>query len=151
MTKPSPIPEGNTHATPYLSVRDAAAALAFYQRAFGATETLRIAAPGGRVGHAELTIGKAAIMLADEHPEIGSVGPKTLGGTTVTLQLYVEDVDALARRAVDAGAKLLRPVADQFYGDRVAFLEDPFGHRWSFHSRIEIVSGEEMKARAAKL
>ncbi len=149
--RPSPIPEGAAHATPYLSVRGAAEALAFYQRAFGALETMRIAQPDGRIGHAEFRIGQALLMLADEFPDHGFVGPKTLGGTSVSVHVYVEDVDALAERAVAAGAKLLRPVADEFYGDRSAALEDPFGHRWRFASRIEEVSTEEIQRRAAAL
>jgi PhnB protein len=148
-TKPSPIPADDTGATPLIAVRGGARAIEFYQRAFGAVETMRIPAPEGRIGHAELRIGKARVMLADEYPEIPFVGPETLGGTTVTISLYVEDVDALAARAIAAGATLLQPISDQFYGDRVAQLRDPFGHRWSFSSRIEDVSPDEMMRRAA--
>jgi len=145
------IPEGYEGATPYLSIKGAADAIEFYKKAFGATETLRLADPAGKIGHAELKIGKANIMLADEYPEMGFVGPKTLGGSPVTIHLYVEDVDALARQVEAAGAKVLRPVADQFYGDRVGQFEDPFGHRWSLSTRKEDMSAEEMKKRAAAL
>ena len=148
--RPRPIPEGLTHATPCLIARDAVEALGFYKRAFGAVETLRIDMPDGKLGHAELRIGSAQLMLADEFPDMGYVGPQTLGGTSVSIHMYVEDVDAFAERAVAAGAKLLRPVSDQFYGDRVAALEDPFGHRWSFAMRVEEVSPEEMRRRAAE-
>ena len=148
--RPRPIPQGMTHATPCLIARDAAKALSFYERAFGAVETLRIDMPDGKLGHAELRIGSAELMLADEFPDMGYVGPQTLGGTCVSIHMYVEDVDAFAERAVAAGAKLLQPVADQFYGDRVAALEDPFGHRWSFATRVEEVSPEEMRRRASR-
>jgi PhnB protein len=147
-TKPSPIPEGVTFATPYLTVRDGIEALAFYQRAFGANERMRIVQPDGNLGHAEITLGKAPIMISGEFPSMGVVGPQTLGGTSVSLHVYVEDVDAFAKRALDAGCKLLKPITDEFYGERVARLEDPFGHRWSFASRIEEVSPEEMMRRA---
>jgi PhnB protein len=150
-TKPSPIPADDTGATPYISVRGGVRAIEFYQRAFGALETLRFPAPDGRIGHAELRIGKARFMLADEYPEIGFVGPETLGGSGVMICLYVEDVDAFAARAIEAGATLVKPISDQFHGDRVAQLRDPFGHRWSFSSRIEDVSPEEMLRRAAAM
>ena len=143
------IPEGFEGATPYLAIKGAAEAMEFYKKGFGAVETMRMTRPDGRVGHAELKIGKAKLMLADEHPEIGFVGPRTLGGSTVTIHIYVEDVDALAAKAEAAGAKVLRPVADQFYGDRTGQFEDPFGHRWSFATHKEDVSNEEMKKRAA--
>lgn len=146
--KPTPIPEGRTYATPYLIVRDAAAALTFYQRAFGAVETMRMEMGDGKIGHADLRIGEASLMLADEFPAMGHVGPQTLGGTSVGIHIYVEDVDSFAERAVAAGAKLLKPVADQFYGERLANLEDPYGHHWYFASRIEEVSPEEMLRRA---
>ena len=145
------IPEGYEGATPYLSIKGAADAIEFYKNAFGATETLRLADPAGKIGHAELKIGRAIIMLADEYPEMGFVGPKTSGGSPVTIHLYVEDVDALARQVEAAGAKVLRPVADQFYGDRVGQFEDPFGHRWSLSTRKEDLSAEEMKKRAAAM
>jgi PhnB protein len=143
------IPEGYEGATPYLSIKGAAEAIEFYKKAFGATETMRLADPSGKIGHAEIKIGKANIMLADEYPEMGFVSPKTLGGSPVTIHLYVEDVDAVASQAEAAGAKVLRPVADQFYGDRGGSFEDPFGHRWFLSTRIEDISPEEMKKRAA--
>lgn len=145
------IPADQTHATPHLALRDGARALQFYVDAFGAVETLRLDMPDGRLGHAELAIGAARFMIADEFPEVGHVGPATLGGTTVTIAIYVEDVDALVARATAAGATLLRPVKDEFYGDRVAHLQDPFGHRWRFVTRIEDVSAEEMKRRLAAM
>jgi PhnB protein len=143
-----PIPDDYRGATPYLSIRGAAKALEFYQHAFGASESMRMMQPDGRVGHAEIRIGGAAIMMADEFPEMGFSGPQSLGGTPVMLHLYVEDVDALATRAVAAGAKLEEPVKDEFYGDRVARIVDPFGHRWMFATHKEDVSPEEMKRRA---
>jgi PhnB protein len=144
-----PIPEGYEGATPYLAVKGAADAIDFYKRAFGATESMRLGEPGGKVGHAEIRIGRAPIMLADEFPDMGVLGPRTLGGSAVTIHVYVEDVDALARRATAAGAKVLRPVADQFYGDRSVWLEDPFGHRWNFATHREDVPPEELHRRAA--
>ena len=149
-SKTSPIPDGQ-RLLPYLSVKDAPRAIDFYVRAFGAVETLRLVDPGGRISHAEIEIDGARLMLAEEHPEIGSVGPQTLGGTTFSLTVYVADVDALAERATAAGATLIHPVSDQFYGDRVAFLRDPFGHKWALTSRVEDVSNEEMKRRYAEM
>jgi PhnB protein len=142
-----PVPEGYHTATPYLVVRNAADAIEFYQRAFGATEVLRFSDPSGRVGHAEIKIGDSIIMLADEFPEQGFRGPQSLGGTTGSIMLYVDDVDGLFQRAVGAGAKELRPVMDQFYGDRSGFLEDPFGHQWAISTHKEDVPPEEMRAR----
>lgn len=144
-----PIPEGFEGATPYLYIKGAAQALDFYKKAFGATEVMRMAGPDGRVGHAEIKIGKAMIMLADEFPEMDVLSPRTLGGSPVTIHLYVEDVDALANQATTAGVKVLRPVADQFYGDRGGMFEDPFGHRWFFATHKEDISAEEMQKRAA--
>jgi PhnB protein len=146
-----PIPEGYEQATPYLSINGAARAIEFYKQAFGATEVLRLAMPDGRIGHAEIRIGRARIMLADEFPEMGFRAPRTLGGSPVTIHLYVEDVDALAARAVAAGATVKRPVQDQFYGDRSVTLEDPFGHVWSFATHKEDVSPEELRQRHAAL
>lgn len=142
-----PVPAGYEHATPYLCVKGAAQAIEFYVRAFGAVETMRLAEPDGRVGHAEITIGGARIMLADEYPEEKVLSPATLGGTPVTIHLYVDDVDATVARAEKAGAKMLRGPADQFYGDRSAFLLDPFGHHWMFATHLEDVSQEEMQRR----
>ena len=146
-----PIPAGYEQAIPYLSVKGAAGAIEFYQRAFGASETLRLAMPDGRVGHAEIRIGPAVLMLADEFPEMGFRSPRTLGGSPVTIHLYVEDVDALAARAAAAGATVRRPVEDQFYGDRTVKLEDPFGHIWAFATHTEDVSPEELRRRHAAL
>jgi len=141
------IPEGWEGATPYLSIAGAAEAIDFYKKAFGATERMRMARPDGRIGHAEITIGKANLMLADEHPEIGFVSPRTLGGSPVIIHIYVEDIDALAAQAVAAGAKVKRAVSDQFYGDRTGQFEDPFGHQWHFATHKEDVSAEEMQKR----
>jgi PhnB protein len=141
------IPDGYEGAVPYLSCKNAAAAIDFYGKAFGAGELMRMTQPDGRVGHAEIQIGAARIMLADEFPEMGFRSPASLGGSPVGIHIYVADVDALAERAVAAGAKLLRPVADQFYGDRSATLEDPFGHRWFFATHKEDVSPEELRRR----
>jgi PhnB protein len=146
-----PIPEGYEQVTPYLSINGAARAIEFYQQAFGATEVLRLAMPDGRIGHAEIRIGRAPLMLADEFPEMGFRAPRTLGGSPVLIHLYVEDVDALAARAVAAGATVKRPVQDQFYGDRSVTLEDPFGHVWSFATHKEDVSPEELRTRHAAL
>jgi PhnB protein len=143
-----PVPEGYHTVTPYLIVNAGAKALDFYARAFGAIERLRIDA-GGKIGHAEITIGDSCVMLADEHPEIGALGPTTVGGSPVSLHLYVEDVDAVVARAVAAGATLVRPVADQFYGDRVGGVADPFGHRWFIATHKEDLSAEELHRRAA--
>jgi PhnB protein len=147
--KVQPIPEEYRGATPYLSVKDAASAIEFYKKAFGAREVMRMPQPDGKIGHAEVRIGDAPIMLADEFPEMNFRSPQSLGGTPVNIVVYVNDVDALVGQAVDAGAKLSKPVADQFYGDRVGMLEDPFGHSWSFATHIEDVTPEEMKKRAA--
>jgi PhnB protein len=144
-----PIPEGYHSVTPYLIVTGAASAIEFYKHAFGAKELMRIPHPDGRVGHAELQIGDSRIMLADEFPEMGVRSPMTLGGTPVGIQLYVDDVDAVTTRALAAGAKTLRPVKDQFYGDRSGTLSDPFGHQWTISTHKEDVSLEEMQRRAA--
>jgi len=142
-----PIPDGFHGATPYLCCKGASEAIEFYKRAFGATEVSRLAEPTGRVGHAEVRIGEAIIMLADEYPEMGIKSPLTLGGTPVTIHLYVADVDALVNRAAKAGATVERPPTDEFYGDRSSTLKDPFGHRWMFATHKEDVSPEEMGKR----
>jgi PhnB protein len=137
--------------TPYLIVKGAPAALDFYTRAFGAKEELRLTDPAGRIGHAHMTIGDSAFMLADEHPEFGALSPATLGGTPITLHLEVADPDSATRRAVDAGATLLRPVQDQFHGNRSGMVADPFGHKWGLSAPTEEVSPEEMQRRYAEL
>jgi PhnB protein len=147
--KAKPIPDGYHTVTPYLIVNGAAQALEFYKKAFGATEMMRFPGPGGKIMHAEIKIGDSPIMLADEAPEMGARSPKTIGGTPLSLLLYVEDVDAWASKAVAAGAKVQRPVQDQFYGDRTGTFEDPFGHVWSIATHKEDVSLEEMQKRAA--
>jgi PhnB protein len=146
-----PIPDGYHTATPYLIVQNATAAIAFYKRAFGATELMRLTDPGGKVGHAEIKIGDSPIMLADEMPDMGFRSPQSLGGPGVSLLLYVEDVDTRFRQATGAGAKVLRPVEDQFYGDRAGTLEDPFGHVWTLATHVEDVSPEEISRRAEAL
>jgi len=150
MVKALPVPAPFRGVTAYLIVRDAAKAIDFYTRAFGAKETMRIDGPNGTIGHAELAIGEGAIMLSDEHPQMGFTGPETLGGTPVSLMFYVDDVDARVEQAVAAGAKLMRPVRDQFYGDRSGLLTDPFGHIWTIATHIEDVSHEEMMRRASE-
>ena len=142
-----PIPEGYSTVTPYLIVADAAAALKFYKEVFGAVEEMRVEWPGGKIGHAEFMIGDSRVMLASEFPEIGAVAPTTVGGSSVTLAIYTADVDAMFSRALAAGAKEERPVANQFYGDRSGMITDPFGHKWSLSTHIEDVSPEEMKRR----
>ena len=144
-----PIPEGYHAVTPYLIVDGGAKALAFYAAVFDAVERERIEGPGGKIGHAEITIGDSWIMLADEHPEVGALCPGTVGGSPVTLHVYVADVDDVVARAVAAGAKLTRPVADQFYGDRVGGITDPFGHRWSVATHKEDLTREDLHRRAA--
>ena len=143
------VPEGYHSVTPYLIVDDGARALEFYREAFGASEVFRMDGPDGKVGHAEIKIGDSHVMLADEHPEMNARSPRTLGGSPVSLMVYVEDVDAVVARAVEAGAKLVRPVADQFYGDRTGGVEDPFGHAWYVATHVEDVPFEELQARAA--
>jgi PhnB protein len=144
-----PIPDGYHTATPYLVVQGAASALEFYKKAFGAEELMRLASPDGKIGHAEIKIGDSPIMLADEFPEMGFRGPRSLGGSPVSILLYVEDVDARFNQAIAAGAIAVRPVMDQFYGDRSGNLEDPFGHRWTLATHKEDVSPEEIEKRFA--
>lgn len=146
-----PIPEGYHTATPYLIVDGASAALDFYKRAFGAQELFRMPTPDGKVGHCEMQIGSSRLMMADENPQMGAKGPKAYGGSPLSLMLYVEDVDAFVKRAVDAGAKIDRPIADQFYGDRSGGIVDPFGHRWYIATHKEDVSPEEMDRRMKAL
>ena len=143
-----PIPDGYHSVTPYLIIKGAAEAIEYYKRAFGATELFRFPAPEGKVGHAEIRIGDSPIMLADEFPEMGYKSPQSLGGSPVSIMIYVEDVDTMFNQAVAAGGKVQRPVKDQFYGDRSGTLEDPFGHVWHLATHKEDVSPEEMERRA---
>jgi PhnB protein len=149
MADVKPIPDGYPQVTPYLCVDGADAAIAFYAEVLGTAERARMLGPDGKVSHAELQLGDSLVMLADEAPAIGFLSPKTIGGTPVTLSVYVEDVDAVIDRAAQAGATILRPAEDQFYGDRAGQFEDPFGHRWSVATHVEDVSPEEMAKRAA--
>lgn len=146
-----PIPDGYHTVTPYLIVKGAAKALDFYKQAFGAQELFRLAGPGGRIMHAEIRIGDSPIMLADEAPEFLATSPETLGGTPVGFMIYVEDVDRSFRQAIDAGGKEIRPVVDQFYGDRSGTVMDPFGHKWTIGTHKEDVSPEEMQKRMEKM
>ncbi len=142
------VPDGYESATPYICCKGCAAAIEFYKKAFGAVELMRMAKPGGVIGHAEIKIGSAIVMMADEYPDMQFLSPKTLGGSPVSIYIYVEDVDALAKRAIDAGIKVIRPMQDQFYGDRSIGFEDPFGHRWGFATHVEDVAPEEIEKRA---
>ena len=151
MSSVKPVPDGYHTVTPYLIIDGAARALEFYREAFGATELMRMPGPNGRVMHAEMQIGDSRVMLADEFPDMGYRGPQAYGGTSVTLLLYVENVDAVFQQAVAAGAKVLRPLENQFYGDRSGTVGDPFGHIWSLASHVEDVSPEEMNARLAAM
>ncbi len=144
----SPIPEGYHSVTPYLILKNAAAAIEFYKKALGAVELFRMEAPGGKIGHAEIRIGDSPVMLADEYPDMGYKGPESLGGTSVSLMVYVADVDKVYPQAIAAGGKELRPLQNQFYGDRSGTLSDPFGHVWTISSHVEDVSEEEMAKRA---
>jgi PhnB protein len=144
------IPDGYHSVTPYLFIKGAASAIDYYKNIFGAKERMRMPGPNGQVMHAELQIGDSIIMLADENPQIGATSPETLGGVSSTLHVYVENVDATAEKAVNAGGKLARPIKDQFYGDRSGTIIDPFGHMWSIATHIEDVTAEEMKKRMAK-
>ncbi len=148
MAAVSPIPDGYPRVMPYLYIDGAAAAIEFYCAIFGAVERMRMAGPDGNVGHAELEIGDSIVMLADEHPEMGVLGPKTIGGTPMSLMIYVNDVDDVVARATEAGAVLRQSIEDKFYGDRMAQLVDPFGHVWSVATHIEDIDPEEMGRRA---
>lgn len=145
-----PIPDGYHSVTPYLVIDGAADAIEFYKKAFGAEEVFRMPM-GDRIGHAEIRIGNSMVMLADEWPDMGHLGPKARGGTTVSLLIYVDDVDASFRRALDAGATELRPLEDQFWGDRMGSLTDPFGHQWSLATHKVDVDPDEMQRRMAEL
>jgi PhnB protein len=145
-----PIPDGYHTATPYLTLDDAAAAIAYYEKAFGAKERVRMDTPDGKVGHAELEIGDSLVMLSDEFPQGSTRSPKELGGTSAGVFMYVEDVDAVVKRAVDAGATVTMEVADQFWGDRFGSIRDPFGHSWSIATHVEDVTPEQVAERAGK-
>lgn len=145
-----PIPDGYHTVTPYLIVNDGVKALDFYKRAFGAQELFRME-HAGKIGHAEIKIGDSPIMLADEHPEMGARGPLSLGGTPVSILLYVKNVDESTAQAEAAGAKIVRPLENKFYGDRSATLSDPFGHTWHISTHVEDVSSEEMNKRLAAM
>lgn len=145
------IPEGHRTVTPYLAIRNGAKALEFYKKAFGATEAYKLMMPDGRLGHAEIRLGDSMVMLSDEFPEYGGKAPDTLGGSPVSIHLYVEDVDAFFKRALAAGAKERKPVMDQFYGDRSGQLEDPFGHLWWVATHKEDVAPQEMQKRVQEM
>ena len=146
-----PIPEGMHSVTPHLVCAGAAQAIEFYKQAFGATELARLPGPQGRIMHAAVRIGDSTVMLADEMPEWGSLGPKSLKGSPVTIHLYVPDADAFVARAAKAGAKVTMPVAEQFWGDRYGKVEDPFGHHWSVATHVRDVTGDEMKQAMQKM
>ncbi len=149
MAKVNPIPEGYHSVTPYLSIKGAAKAIDYYKQVFGATELFRMAAPDGKIGHAEIKIGNSPIMLADEFPEMEFVSPQTLGGSPIGLMIYVDDVDTMFNQAISAGATEVKPLQDQFYGDRSGTLKDPFGHVWTVATHVEDVAPEELQKRAA--
>ena len=146
-----PIPDNYPQLSPYLCVDGADAAIAFYTEVFGAKERVRMPGPAGRVGHAELEIGDGLLMLSDEYPDMGNVGPKTVGGTPVTLSIYVDDVDVVYAKAIQRGATATRRVEDQFYGDRSGQFVDPFGHRWSVATHVRDVTADEMRRAAAEM
>jgi PhnB protein len=145
---PKPIPEGYHSVTPYLAIDGASEAIEFYKKAFGAKERGRMDAPGGKIGHAELQIGDSVVMLSDALPQFSTRAPTELGGTSVSVFMYVEDVDAVVKQAVDAGAKVEMEVQDQFWGDRFGSVTDPFGHNWAIATHVEDVPPEEMAKRA---
>lgn len=147
--KVKPVPEGYHSLTPYLVIKGAARAIDFYKKALGATEIMRMPGPGESIGHAELKFGDSHLMLADEMPEMGYRGPQSPGSSPVSLMLYVDDVDRTIERAVAEGATIVKPIQDQFYGDRSGTLHDPFGHTWTIATHIEDVPPEEMEKRAA--
>ena len=148
MAKVNPIPEGYPQVIPYLYVDGAGAAIDFYAKVLGTKERMRMGGPDGKVGHAELELGDSVIMIADEFPDMGVKGPKSVGGSPVTISLYVEDADGVFKKAIAEGATELRPPTDQFYGDRTAQFEDPWGHRWNVGTHVEDVPPDEMEKRA---
>jgi PhnB protein len=150
MANVKPIPDGYHSVTPYLFIKGAASAIDYYKNVFGAKERMRMPGPNDRVMHAELQIGDSIVMLADENPQAGATSPQTVGGASNSLHVYVEDVDTVTQKAVSGGAKLVRPVKDEFYGDRTGTIGDPFGQIWSIATHIEDVSPEEMKKRMTK-
>ena len=147
--KVKPIPEGYHTLTPYMIHNHAADAIEFYKKAFGAVERFRMPKPDGKIAHAEIQIGNSMIMMADEYPEMNARGPQTIGGSPVSLCLYVEDVDSFFNKAVAAGATVIRPVQNQFYGDRSGMLADPFGYQWNVSTHVEDLTAEEIAKRAA--
>jgi PhnB protein len=153
MNKVSYIPKDYNSVTPYLVIKGAAQAIEYYKKVFGATETVRMNGPDGKVGHAELKIGNSHIMLADENPSMGQghTSPATVGGSPVSLYIYLPDVDLVVEKATAQGAKILKPVQDQFYGDRNGFIQDPFGHLWGIATHVEDVSPQDMKERMQKM
>lgn len=146
----TPIPEGYHSITPYLLVSGAAEALEWYKQALDATEVMRMPGSDGKLMHAEFKVGDSPVMMADQHPDLGFVGPETLGGAAVSLYLYVDDVDAVFKRAVGAGATEVRPVSDQSYGDRCGTLQDPYGHTWSIATHVEDLTPDELQQRMAQ-
>ncbi len=151
MAHVTPIPEGHNAVSAYLIVEGAAKALEFYEKALGAVELMRHGAPGGKIGHAEIRIGDTVVMLADAHPDHDAHAPGKFGGSPVSLHVYVENVDAVWQRALAAGAKVKRPLENQFYGDRLGTFEDPFGHTWHVSTHVEDVSPDEMERRMAAM
>jgi PhnB protein len=151
MATVKPIPDRYHTITPYLYIKGAAEAIKYYEKVFGATESVAMPGPGGKIMHAELKIGDSIVMLAEENRAMGALIPATLGGSPFLLHIYVTDVDAVTKKAVDAGAKLIRPVKDQFYGDRTGTVIDPFGHVWNIGTHVEDVSPDEMRKRMAAM
>ncbi|MGH2705169.1 MAG: VOC family protein [Actinomycetota bacterium] len=151
MAAVKPIPDGYPEVTPYLYVDGAEEAIEFYRTVFGVRERMRLPGPDGKIGHCELELGSSLLMVAEESPAMGALGPRSVGGTPVALSVYVEDADGVFSRAVEAGATVVQPLETQFYGDRAGLFEDPFGHRWHVATHVEEVSPEEMARRAAEV
>lgn len=151
MSKPTFVPQGQSALTPCLIAKNCARAIEFYKTAFGATEDFRLVEPSGKIGHAEIRIAGALVMLADEYPDFGALSPGTVGGCPIKLHVYVADVDAAVARAVTAGATVVRQAKDEFYGDRTATVADPFGYSWQLASRVEKVSPAEMQRRWTRM